>query len=378
MLKFIPCQLYRGGTSKGLFFLESDLPPAGEARDNLLLRVMGSPDVRQIDGLGGASSMTSKVAIVRKSADPDRDVDYTFGQVSLDEPLVSYDGNCGNVLSAVGAYAIDNGLVPAREGETLVRVYNTNTRKIIDQYIPVCGGQVQYDGDFHLPGVPGTSSEIRLCFRRPAGAVTGRLLPAGSPCGTLEVPGLGEISVSIVDCANPVCFVLAKEVGMRGTELPEEIDGDGRLLDRLESIRAAAAVRLGFLSDPARGRAESPTVPKLVVLSPAAACSLVSGGSLLPKEADITCRMMSMQRAHRTYAFSAALCTAAAAAIPGTLVQRLCSPRADGTRLRIAHTDGVMTAGVTLCTGQGGAIDIESAYGVRTARRLFSGLAYYR
>lgn len=376
MLKSVRCQMYRGGTSKGPFFLESDLPPAGPERDRAILRIMGSPDVRQIDGIGGAVSTTSKIAIISRSSRPDCDVDYTFGQVSLDEPLVSYDGNCGNMLSAVGPFAIDNALVPAQEGETLVRIYNTNTKKCIDAYVPTQDGRVEYEGDFHLPGVPGTSSEIRIAFRNPAGAVTGSLLPTGNLTDELDIPGFGRIIVSFVDSVNPGCFIRACDVGMTGTELPEEIDADAKLSELLETIRAHAAVRLGFITDPSLSRSRSPAVPKMIMISEPKSYPMVSGGTLNAQDTDIICRMMSMQRAHRTFAFSAALCTASACAIEGTLPARLCRAREDRSRLRVGHTDGIITAGVIADLDQA-VPEIRAAYGVRTARRLFAGEAFY-
>ncbi|MBQ8089822.1 MAG: proline racemase family protein, partial [Pyramidobacter sp.] len=212
----IPCSIIRGGTSKGVYFLEKDVPAPGKERDAFLLRLMGSPDKKQIDGLGGAASVTSKVALLAPSQREDADVDYTFAQVSVDKPLVSYKGNCGNISSGVGAFAVEEGMVEAREPWTTVRVYNTNTQKVIVEEVRVVNGQVAYTGDCRIPGVPGTASPVRMKFMAPAGSVSGRLLPTGSAVDRLDVPGLGAVEVSIVDAANPLVFVKAASVGLTG------------------------------------------------------------------------------------------------------------------------------------------------------------------
>ena len=243
----IPCCIMRGGTSRGLYILEKELPPAGPERDTLLLRLMGSPDIRQIDGLGGATSVTSKVAIIAPSQREDADVDYTFAQVSVDKPIVSYAGNCGNISSGVGPFAIECGLVDAIPGETIVRIYNTNTQKVIAATVQTPGGTVTYDGDFFLAGVPGTAAPVKLAFRNPAGSVTGKLLPTGHPKDTLSVPGFGQVEVSIVDASNPLVFVRASDLGMTGKELPARINEDSTLLALLEKVRGEAAKLLAFL-----------------------------------------------------------------------------------------------------------------------------------
>ena len=374
-LHSIPCQIYRGGTSKGVFFAETDLPPKGAERDSAILAVMGSPDLRQIDGLGGSVSTTSKIAIIAPSAQPGCDVDYTFGQVSLDVPLVDYKSNCGNILSAVGPYAVENGLVPVAGETTLVRIYNTNTKKVIYSYVPTPEGYVEYAGDCVIPGVPGSSAPFRIAFTHPAGAVTGKLLPTGNPKDILEVPGLGSLEVSFVDSTNPLVFVRAEDLGLTGCELPNDIDGDKALSALLETIRGVAAVRLGFLTDRADSVSKSPAVPKLTIVSPPRDYPTVSGGVVRGADCDIVSRMMSMQRAHKTHAFSGALCEASAAAVPGTIVSDIVGP--GHTEIRVGHTDGVMVTGVTLGETKDGVPEITEAYGLRTARKLLSGTAYY-
>lgn len=246
----LPVTLLRGGTSKGVYLLEKDLPANRKEWDGLLLRLMGSPDKKQIDGLGGSQSVTSKVAILRKSDRPDADVDYTFAQVSVDKAVVSYGGNCGNISSGVGPFAIEKKLVPALEGSTLVRIYNTNTGKVIQEEVPTANGQVLYDGDFGIAGVPGTAAPLKLKFVDPAGTLGKGLLPTGNAVDLLEVPGHGSTEVSLVDAANPLVFVKASDLGLTGTELPEAINGDPELLRLLETIRGLAAMKLGLCSTP--------------------------------------------------------------------------------------------------------------------------------
>lgn len=382
MLTSIPCTIMRGGTSKGIFFRVSDIPGPGPERDGILLRVMGSPDLRQIDGLGGSVSTTSKAAIIGASSRPDADVDYTFAQVSIDKALVDYKGNCGNISSAVGPYAIEVGLVRATEAETVVRVYNTNTRKVIHSHVATCGGKVVYDGDFSISGVPGTASRIKLAFRNPAGAVTGRLLPTGAVSDLIEVEGIGSLEVSIVDVTNPLVFVRARDLGLSGRELPDEIDSRPEILARLEAVRGTAAVLLGFATEWRKASTESPAVPKMTIVSEPAGYVRTDGGAMEADDIDLAGRMMSMQKTHKTYALTGALCTAAAAVIPGTIVNRIARPGFDPGDIRIGHPGGSIRAGVLMEDGaeiDGNTVpEIVEAFGFRTARLIMSGTAFYR
>ena len=245
----LPVTIMRGGTSKGIYILQSDLPENREEWDAILLRLMGSPDSKQIDGLGGSQSVTSKVAIVGKSQRVDADVDYTFAQVSVDKPIVSYKGNCGNISSGVGPFALEKGLVTPNENETTVRIYNTNTGKIIAADVKTSGNHVNYTGDFQIAGVPGTASPIRLKFLNPAGTLGKGLLPTGNAVDVLTVPDFGEVKVSIVDAANPLVFVNAKDLGLTGKENPNELNADAAKLELLETVRGLAAVKLGLIDD---------------------------------------------------------------------------------------------------------------------------------
>lgn len=388
----------RGGTSKGLYLLEKDLPPKGKERDAALLRLMGSPDIRQIDGLGGATSVTSKAAIVAPSQREDADVDYTFAQVSIQQPTVSYAGNCGNISSGVGPFAIESGLVKAVEGRTEVRIYNTNTKKVMVETVCVENGKVCYEGTASIPGVPGTAAPVLVEIEDPSGSVCGKLLPTGHVTDRLAVEDVGMVEVSIVDAANPLVFVRAADVGMTGRERPMEIDSDETLLKKLEAIRGEAARVLGFVECADESARLSPGVPKMTIVSPAADYETESGVRIQAEEMDIQGRMMSMQKAHQTYALTGAMCTAAAAAIPGTVVWEMVSKSGDrknASGIRIAHPGGIMEAGVVLrqkegqkeenqkledqkdCENKDETVpEILRVYGVRTARLLMKGTAY--
>lgn len=377
MQREVPCVIFRGGTSKAVFFQEEVLPVSGQERDSLLLKVMGSPDLRQIDGLGGATSTTSKVAIISVSDREDADVNYTFAQVAIDKPVVDYKGNCGNISSAVGPYAIEMGLVEASDGETVVRIFNTNTNKVIYSQVKTPHGQVSYDGEFAIAGVPGTSAPVILKFKKPGGSVTGKLLPTGNPTDTLEIPGHGPIAVSIVDASNPLVFVRAEDIGLTGCELPDEIDGSQERLGLLETIRGMAAEKLGFVEDWREASLKSPAVPKMTVVSRPKTCRTASGNILNEQEMDLLGRMMSMQKTHKTYALTGALCTVAASVIKGTVVNTVLDPGFDSRNLRIAHPGGIMQVGVETVENQQGEVEVLWAWGYRTARLILKGIVYY-
>lgn len=373
----LPVTLLRGGTSKGVYLLEKDLPANRKEWDGLLLRLMGSPDKKQIDGLGGSQSVTSKVAILRKSDRPDADVDYTFAQVSVDKAVVSYGGNCGNISSGVGPFAIEKKLVPALEGSTLVRIYNTNTGKVIQEEVPTANGQVLYDGDFEIAGVPGTAAPLKLKFVDPAGTLGKGLLPTGNAVDLLEVPGHGSTEVSLVDAANPLVFVKASDLGLTGTELPEAINGDPELLRLLETIRGLAAMKLGLCSTPEEAAWVTPGLPKMTLVAPPADYTTSSGEAVKGDQVDLVARMMSMQKTHPSYAMTGAMCTAAAAAVPGTLVQQVLRPGCNLQNIRIGHPGGILPCGVDP-EGEGPVPSIRDTFGYRTANLLLEGLARVR
>ncbi len=371
--KHIPCLFMRGGTSKGPFFLENDLPADPEQRDALLLKVMGSPDPKQINGLGGASSVTSKVAIIGVSQRPDADVDYTFAQVSVDKPIVSYKGNCGNISSAVGPFAIERGLVKVTEPVTSVRIHNTNTGKIIVADVPVENDCVQYGGTFRIAGVAGSGAPIKLRFLDPAGTISDKLLPTGNPVDVLDVPGVGQVEASIVDAANPLVFVKAADLGLRGNELPSEFDQE--ILDRLETVRGVAAVKLGLITDYTRSAWDCPGLPKMTLVAPPMDYTALDGTRIPAENSDLTIRMMSMQKPHAALAMTGAMCTAAAAVVAGSVVSQVLRPQADTQYLRLGHPGGILEAGVDYTQDEAG-LHIADTFGFRTANLLMEGNVY--
>lgn len=368
----IPCIIMRGGTSKGVFFLENDLPSDPQERDQTLLKVMGSPDVKQINGLGGGTSVTSKVAIVSVSSRPDADVDYLFAQVSVDKPVVSYKGNCGNILSAVGPFAVERGLVKAREPKTRVRIYNVNTGKLIESEFAVENGSVKYDGDYAIAGVKGTASPIKLKFLDPAGTISHRLLPTGNAVDVLEVPGTGSIEVSIVDAANPLVFVRASDLGLKGTETPAQLEALPGMLDTLERIRGMAAVKLGLISDYQNSAWECPGLPKMTLAAAPGSYQAADQSQIEENQVDLLIRMMSMQKPHPAMAMTGVMCTAAAAAVPGSIVQQVLRPGADYECIRMGHPGGIAEGGVSFHMEQNETV-IDYTWGFRTANLLMEG-----
>jgi 2-methylaconitate cis-trans-isomerase PrpF len=302
--------LMRGGTSKGVFVRERDLPPPGAVRDRLLLALMGSPDPMQLDGLGGSHSSTSKVIVVAPSDRDDCDIEYLFAQVGIERALVDYAGNCGNLTTAVGPYAIDEGLVPPREPVTVVRLYNRNTNVRVLAHVPVVDGRASTQGDCVVAGVPGAGAPVVTEYLDPAGAVLGALLPTGHPCDVVYPVGSSPISVSLVDVAGPVAFVRAEDLGLDPAIEPAAANADAALLERLEAIRGACAVLAGLAGDPATARTSSPALPRLALVANS-------------EEADLSLRVTSMQRVHHACPMTVLLCTAAATTVPGTIPRAL-------------------------------------------------------
>ncbi|MGB3879890.1 MAG: 2-methylaconitate cis-trans isomerase PrpF, partial [Diaphorobacter nitroreducens] len=331
----IPATYLRGGTSKGVFFRLQDLPAAaqqpGAARDALLLRVIGSPDPygKQIDGMGGATSSTSKAVIVSPSTRPGHDVDYLFGQVAIDSPFVDWSGNCGNLSAAVGPFAIASGLVaPGRiphDGVCTVRIWQANIGKTIVAHVPVAGGQVQEAGDFALDGVAFLAAEVLLEFLDPADGGEGgegggsALFPTGQLVDTLDVPGVGRLQATLINAGIPTIFLNARDVGCTGTELQDAINGDAAALARFEAIRAWGAVKMGLIHDVAEAATRQHT-PKLAFVAPPADYVASSGKAVRAADIDLLVRALSMGKLHHAMMGTAAVAIGAAAAVPGTLV----------------------------------------------------------
>jgi len=373
----IRCVVLRGGTSKGIYFREEDLPKDPETRKKTILRVFGSPDKRQIDGLGGADALTSKTAIIGKSERDDCDVDYTFGQVSIDSPNVFTKGICGNITSGVGPFAIDEGYVEAVEPETTVRIFNTNTKRVIVAKVPVRDGRALTEGDYRIAGVPGTGAKISLDFSDSAGAITGKLLPTGNLIDTIEVKGLGKIQVSIVDCCQVQAFVRPEDVGMTGLETPYEIDANEELLERLEAVRGTVAAMIGLCERPEDARKVSGNSPHLVIPHKAQDYrSYLTDETINGVDIDLMSRMMFMQKTHKTYAGTGAMCTAVAALMEGTLIHQYCAEQAQKTGVvRIGHPAGIME--IEAIVGEENGVPTVKKVGLsRTARRIMEGYAY--
>ena len=373
----LPVSIIRGGTSKGVYILQKDLPENKDKWEEILLRLMGSPDKKQIDGLGGATSVTSKVAIIRKSDRLDADVDYTFAQVSVDKPLVSYKGNCGNISSGVGPFAIEKGLVEAKGNLTPVRIYNTNTDKIIVADVKTEDGEVVYDGDFRIAGVPGTAAPVRLKFVQPSGTLGKGLLPTGNAVDVLDVPGFGKVEVSIVDAANPLVFARAEDLGLTAKELPADLDNDPVKLDLLEKVRGEAAVKLGLIQDASRSAWETPGIPKMTFVAKADSYTSSDGKEIAKKDIDLLSHMMSMQKTHPSYAMTGAMCTAAAAVVPGSIVQQVLPENVDTQFIRIGHPSGILECGVDF-EEKDGELEVIDTFGFRTANYLAEATARVR
>jgi methylitaconate Delta-isomerase len=374
-MKRIRCAIMRGGTSKAIFLMENDLPRDKKVRDNLICQIFGSPDVRQINGLGGADPLTSKLAIIGPPSRNDADVDYTFGQVGINKGYIDYSGNCGNISSAVGPFAISEGLVRAGEKLTAVRIHNTNTGKIIVADVPMADGEVAVLGDCVCDGVPGTGAKIMLDWSDTSGSVTGKLLPTGNPTDVVDIPGFGPLTLSIVDAANPMVFVRAKDLKLTGIETPQQVNGNADLLKLLETIRGTAAVMIGMAKNQKEALDKCPAFPMIAFVSPPADYQdFTTGRPIKAGDVDLISRLMFMQVIHKTYAGTGTICTGAAARIPGTVVHEATNPAAEKI-IRIGHPAGVIDIEVA-AAAKDGKITLTRAAISRTARRLMDGYAY--
>jgi 2-methylaconitate cis-trans-isomerase PrpF len=359
----------RGGTSKAVFFLDNELPKDQSIREKVILNVFGSPDPRQIDGLGGADPLTSKLAIISVSNRPNADIDYTFGQVDIHKPFVDYSSNCGNISSAVGPFAITEGLVKAVEPITTVRIYNTNTDKVFEADVPVLGGQPVSLGDYKIDGVPGTGARININFAGTVGSKTGLLLPTGQPAESLEVPGFGTFKVSMVDAGSPMVFVKAKDLGLTGSESPKDIDSDQGLLTKLEMIRCAAALRMKIAKNVEEAREKIRAVPMVAFIGPPLDYTSYSTGETIKASSiDFVSRVMFMQVTHKAYSVTATVCTASAAVTKGTIVNELLRPGEEYPIVRFGHPCGLIDVRMEVSGGK-----IARAVVGRTARRIMEG-----
>ncbi|QIB52503.1 2-methylaconitate cis-trans isomerase PrpF [Pseudomonas sp. OIL-1] len=375
----IPATYMRGGTSKGVFFRLQDLPEAaqkpGSARDKLLMRVIGSPDpyAKQIDGMGGATSSTSKTVILARSTQPDHDVDYLFGQVSIDKPFVDWSGNCGNLSAGVGAFAIASGLVdPGRiphDGTAVVRIWQANIGKSIIAHVPITNGEVQETGDFELDGVTFPAAEVQVEFMDPADG-EGAMFPTGNLVDDLEVPGLGTIKATMINSGIPTIFVNAEDIGYTGTELQEAINGDAEALAKFETIRAFGAVRMGLIKDVDEAANRQHT-PKVAFVAKPADYVSSSGKRVSASEIDLSVRALSMGKLHHAMMGTAAVAIGTAAAIPGTLVNQAAGG-GNLTAVRFGHPSGTLRVGAE-ATQNGEDWTVVKAIMSRSARVLMEG-----
>ena len=379
----IPATYMRGGTSKGMFFRLEDLPDAarvpGAARDALLLRVLGSPDPygKQMDGMGGASSSTSKTAVVSKSSRSDHDVDYLFGQVSIDKAFVDWSGNCGNLSAAVGPFAIEKGLVDAgripKDGVAIVRIWQVNIGKTIVAHVPITNGAVQETGDFELDGVTFPAAELQLEFLDPAAdedGAGGAMFPTGNLVDDLEVPGVGTLKATMINAGIPTIFVNAEAVGYAGTELQEAINGDPEALAMFETIRAHGAMRMGLIKSAAEAAKRQHT-PKVAFVAGPAEYVASSGKRIAANDIDLLVRALSMGKLHHAMMGTAAVAVGTAAAIPGTLVS-LAAGGGERSTVRFGHPSGTLRVGAE-ARQVGGVWTVTRAIMSRSARVLMEG-----
>jgi probable AcnD-accessory protein PrpF len=375
----IPAIYMRGGTSKGVFFRKEDLPSDEAERERVLLRVIGSPDRygKQTDGMGGATSSTSKIVILSKSERPDSDVDYLFGQVAIDAPVIDWSGNCGNLTTAVGPFAIDAGFVEApADGTAVVRIWQANIQKRIISHVPMKDGAVQELGDFELDGVTFPAAEVQLEFLDPAddegdGASGGAMFPTGKRIDTLDVPGLGKIEATLINAGNPTIFVDAARLGLAGTELQKDINGNPKILALAEAVRSHGAVAMGLVKTPQEATEKRQHTPKLSFVGRPAGYTASDGRAVEAHSIDFLARIFSMGVLHHAMTGTGAVAIAAAAAIPGTVVSRLAPVGADG-RVRFGHPSGVLNVGAE-AREDAGQWAVKKVMMSRSARRLMEG-----
>ena len=371
--------IQRGGTSKGIFIKENELPAGKEERDEVIRRIFGSPDPRQIDGLGGADVLSSKLAIIGPPTRGDADIDYTFAQVSFDTDLVDYGGNCGNISAGVGPFAIDEGLIKIEYPKTTVRIHQTNTNCILKAEVEVVEGKSAVDGDLAIAGGPGTGSKIMLDFFDTVGSTTGKLLPTGNAVDTIDVEGYGKYEISIVDAGNVLVFIAADSLGLKGTETCEEIESNKELTKEIEAIRGSAAVKIGMAKNLKEATEKSAYVPFFAIVSKPQTYTSENGDKIIKdSDIDIVSRLSFMLHMHKTYPGTGTVATGAAARIPGTIVYNMLNEKAKGnTLLRIGHPAGIIEIEAEASAKDNHISFTRLAY-ERTSRRIMEGTVYIK
>ncbi len=369
-----PCTIMRGGTSRAVFFHEKDLPPIGPERDYVLERAIGKPDKLEIDGLGGGQVLTSKVAIVGPPSVMEADIDYTFGQVLINDDGIDYSANCGNIAAAVGPFAVDAGLVKAVSPETVVRIHNTNTRKIFSARVPVLDGLARIKGDYAMAGIPGTGAEIVLDVSNTLGAITGKLLPTGKICEEIVLCKGDSIHASVCDAGIFGVFVRAEDLGLSGSELPREIEGNPRLLSKIAEIKNRVAERAGLVDKWQKADPQM-MLPFVAIVAPPADYDTSEGQAIAAGEHDLRSRVIVQNICHPSYGGILGACTAACAAIPGSIPNSLLI--SDNVTLRIAHPRGVMPVKAEIQLPEKGLEYTFTGLGYsRTARIIMEGKVF--
>ena len=370
----IPVVYMRGGTSKGAYLMVEDLPTDPVVRDKVILDIYGSPDSRQINGIGGADPLTSKVALIARSARENVDVDYTFGYVGIKEAVIDYEGNCGNMSSGVGPFAIQQGLVEITEPITKVRIYNTNTKKIIEAEIPVKDGEVVTEGDYAIDGVPGTGAKIVLNFLNSGGAKTGKLLPTGNVVDEITLKSGKKIRVSLVDAANPSVFVKAEDIGLTGIEMPKDTESNPEILEIMEDIRTTAAVMMGLAVNKEK---TGPAVPKVAFVTGPKYYIAMNGSEVKAVNVDLVARTKALSVMHKAYAVTGGICMATAALIEGTVVNEIVGDHAKRTgTVRLGHPSGTLDFDISLEKLATGGWNLSKAGVSRTAKPIMDGYVY--
>ena len=370
----------RGGTSKGCMFLREDLPEDRSQWDPIFLQVMGNPDPKQIDGMGGTVSSNNKIVIVWKSEEKDVDVEYLVGQVIVGKSQVDYKSNCGNMTAAVGPFAVEEGLLTITQPITTVRMLNRNTDKYINVTVPIDPqtGTFAQDGDCHIAGVDGTAAELKVNFLNPAGSKTGKLLPTGNVLDVLDIPGFGKIEASILDVSNPMVLVRAEDIGMKGTELPEEINSNTGVSALLEKIRGTAACMMGFAKDLEDATANSPAVPKVGFFTAPVTFTDIAGEQVEASDMDLCARVISVFKCHKACPLTSASSISVAAQLEGSIIEKtLGMPGNASGCVRIGHPSGVMTMDPDIVR-QDGELKLPGVAVQRTARRIMDGTVYVR
>ena len=385
----IRCSIVRGGTSKGVFLMEDDLPPPGSERDALVKRIMGTPDPMQIDGLGGTHLITSKVAVIGKSKSPDADIDYTFAQIDIERDIIDWEDNCGNISAGVGPFSIDADLVAAADDVTNVRIRNINTGKNFIARVPMAEGHAAVHGDCEIDGVPGTGAEVLLDFVDTPGAKTGKVLPTGNTKDIMVLEDGSEIEVSLCDYANPALFFRAEDIGMRGDEGPKDLNNDHELVERIAEIHAKGAQMFGFTDDWRRADETSALLPLTFFVSPPTdykSYSLHDAGDIVNgADMDFKSRLYFMRKCHERYPGTGSMVTAAASRIPGTLVNDIVIASGAEHRnrvptakhMRVGHPGGTMTVqAIAKSANNELGVEFESLAFPRTARKIMDGTVY--